>query len=498
MLHVNDLRKSKNAGQFTLGVGREIYGELTVAGAESLLHLYDRQEFETHAGLHQHITGILHDLTKVSLFNCLAPLVPGYGRTADDKYHFADVFPHFVISGDRFLAPDEKAISKLHFVVDDATTLFYDFDAFGILLDSQSFIHQIVAANSKVAGRTIETGPAPQILYFTGKSEIFATDTVIGRVSAAHNPVPMTLGGPDGVCLANRIVLTIEFPAHVVFDQSIRHLATMLRFLETLAGRPQNLTCIKVTVESAHQTPVTLDVYWSMQPKRLPRPGAKGPHPADVLLDPIRRRDEFCRVLAGWLERDDSWRDARSRFSNCLAKEHFYDIDRLIGAANMFDILPPTAVPSDEVVPKELEDAKEASAKAFRKLPRTAERDSVLNALGRVGKATLKHKVRHRADIILKAMGSGFSDLKLVTDEAVNCRNFYVHGGDASFDYNGNFDAVTFFTQTLEFVFAASDLIEAGWDIQAWCKTWSSMSNSFARYKVDYRNELQELKTLLS
>ena len=94
-------------------------------------------------------------------------------------------------------------------------------------------------------------------------------------------------------------------------------------------------------------------------------------------------------------------------------------------------------------------------------------------------------------------MGSGFEDLKLITDEAVNCRNFYVHGSAASFDYNANFDAVTFFAQTLEFVFAASDLIEAGWDIQTWCKTWSSMSNPFARYKVNYRNELEELKTLL-
>jgi hypothetical protein len=494
---VDDLRKSKNAGRFTLAPGTEIYGELTFAGPDTLLHLYDRQEFETQAGPHQYITGVLHDLTKVSLINCLAPLVPGYGRTANEKYHFADVFPHFVVSGDRFLVPGEKAIGKLDFVVDDATTLFYDFDAFGILVDSKSFIDQIAAANSKVAGRTIETGPAPRILYFTGKNEIFAADTRIGKISAAHNPIPVTWGGPDGVGLANRIVLTIEFPAPVAFAESIDHLTTLLRFLETLAGRPQNLVTINLAVQAAQQPPTTLDVYWSMQPKRQPRPGAKRPHPADVLLDPIRNRDEFCRVLAGWLNRDDSWRDARSRFSNCLAKENFYDIDRLIGAANMFDILPPCAVPSNVVVSKELEDARKTSVEAFRKLSPTPERHSVLGALGRVGKANLKHKVRHRADIIRKAIGSGFSDLTLLTDEAVNCRNFYVHGGDASFDYNANFDSVTFFTQTLEFVFAASDLVEAGWDIQAWCKTWSSMSNSFARYKADYRNELQQLKAIL-
>jgi hypothetical protein len=495
---VDDIRKSKNAGQFTLAPGKEIYGELTFAGPETLLYLYDRQEFETHAAPHQYITGVLHDLTKVSLVKCVTTLVPGHGGRPGEEYYFADVFPHFVIYGARFLAPDEKGITKLHFVVDDATTLFYDFDAFGMLLDSKSFIDQIAAANGKVAGRTIETGPAPQILYFTGKNEIFAADTLIGRVSASHNPMPVTWGGPDGVGLKNTIFLTIAFPTPVVFDQSIHHLTTLLRFLETLAGRPQNLVAINLTVESGQQASVTLDVYWSMQPKREPRPGTKGPHPADVLLDPVRERDQFCRVLASWLDRDDSWRDARTRLSNCFAKQNAYDIDRLIGAANMFDILPSSAVPSDVLLSKELEDAKEASRKAFRQLPLTPERDSVLGALGRVGKANLKHKVRHRAEIILKAIGAGFADLTLITDEAVNCRNFYVHGTDASFDYNANFDAVTFFTQTLEFVFAASDLVEAGWDVKAWSKTWTSMSHPFARYRANYRNELEELKILLA
>jgi hypothetical protein len=64
-----------------------------------------------------------------------------------------------------------------------------------------------------------------------------------------------------------------------------------------------------------------------------------------------------------------------------------------------------------------------------------------------------------------------FPEITMVTDEAVNCRNYYVHGGEPRLDYNREFGAVIFFTDTLEFVFAASDLIEAGWDFQAWIKT---------------------------
>jgi len=58
--------------------------------------------------------------------------------------------------------------------------------------------------------------------------------------------------------------------------------------------------------------------------------------------------------------------------------------------------------------------------------------------------------------------------------------------GDASLDYDANFDRVTFFTQTLEFVFAASDLVEAGWDIKAWSTTGTTMFHPFARYRINY------------
>jgi hypothetical protein len=488
----------ESSGRFALAPGEEVYGELTVAGPHSSLYLYDRKEFQTHAAPHQYITGVLNDLTKVSLIRCVAQRVPGYGIRGSEQYHFAKAFPHFVIHGDSYLRPDEKKITKIHFVVDDATTLFYDFDAFGLLLDGKPFIEQITAANAIIASRKIDTGPEPHILYFTGRREIFATDTVLGRVSASHNPIPTSFGGPSGVGLKNTIFLTITFREPVVFDQSIRHMTTVIGFLEILAGRPQNLTAIELATESGQQNPLPLHVYWSMQPTRKRRRGAATPQSFDILLDAIRQRDAFCRVLAGWLERDESWRPARARCSNCLAEENSYNVDRLIRAANMFDILPACAVPSDVPLSKELDKAKEATREVFRALPGSPERDSVLNALGLMGKAKLKYKVRHRADYILKEAGECFPELITVADQAVNCRNFYVHGTTPPFDYNAHFDAVTFFTDTLEFVFAASDLVEAGWDIKAWSNIGTTMSHPFGRYRVNYLLQIQALKALLA
>jgi hypothetical protein len=145
---------------------------------------------------------------------------------------------------------------------------------------------------------------------------------------------------------------------------------------------------------------------------------------------------------------------------------------------------------------EEQKSARDAARKMFRALPPSAERDSVLGELGRMGKSKLKHKIRHRAKALLDKAGQ-FPELVMVCDEAVNCRNFYVHGTEPVFDYEANSAARTFFTETLEFVFAASDLMEAGWNISAWLARGSSMSHEFARYHVNYGLGLQELKVLL-
>jgi len=125
------------------------------------------------------------------------------------------------------------------------------------------------------------------------------------------------------------------------------------------------------------------------------------------------------------------------------------------------------------------------------------ERNSILGALGRIGKASLKHKIRYRSQNILDVIGSKFPEIHTVIDEAVICRNHYVHGSDPSFDYNTNFDSVQFFTDTLEFIFAASDLVEAGWDVAAWCAKPTSMSHPFGRYRATYFESLGQLKKLL-
>lgn len=115
-----------------------------------------------------------------------------------------------------------------------------------------------------------------------------------------------------------------------------------------------------------------------------------------------------------------------------------------------------------------------------------------------MGKASLKHKTRHRAQYVVDAIGERFPDLVLVLDEAVNCRNHYVHGSPTKIDYRQNFNMVSFFTDTLEFVYAASELIEAGWNIRTFIETPTTMSHPFGAFRVNYDRHLQAFRSLLA
>ena len=493
---MDDLEGLKQNGRFRLAAsGKDLHGELTLAGSKSSIYLQDDESFDAFPKPHRCITGVLLDLTRITLVDCITMSGTGSGNRGAEQYHFASLFPHFVLYGDRHIDPQEAVITAIDFVIDDATTLFYDFDAFGSVIDARPYIDQIAHANR--LNRNIPIGPDPQIVYFTGKREIFSANTVLGQITASHNPIH-NIGGPNGVRLQNTISVSAEFREPVVFDEAMTRTATLTNYLGMLAGRPQNILNLSVRLAPEEESAGFLHVYWCMPPRRDAADEGKKPHPADVLIDAVKEPGAFGCVLANWLQVHAERHEARGRFFGCFAHQHYYSIDRLVAAANMFDILPTSAVPADVTLSPEQIRARDEARTLFRSLPQSAERDSVLGALGRMGKSSLKHKIRHRAKYVLEKAGKRFPELEMVCDEAVNCRNFYVHGTDPVFDYEAHSNARTFFTESLEWVFAASELIEAGWNIGPWLERGSSMSSEFARYYINYGLALQELKKLLA
>jgi hypothetical protein len=73
-----------------------------------------------------------------------------------------------------------------------------------------------------------------------------------------------------------------------------------------------------------------------------------------------------------------------------------------------------------------------------------------------------------------------------------------VHGGSEDFNFSAVEPFMSFLTDSLEFVFAASDLIEAGWDVTHWNSEPHGDGHTFARFRNSYDIGLAELKRAIA
>jgi len=159
------------------------------------------------------IWGTLNDrLTKVTLIDCITASTGSFSGT--ERYFEGELFPSFYSLWWSPYKNDERTILEIGFVIDDASILFYDFDAFGSLIGCYPFIEQIVRAQADRAKREIPVGLIPDYLLYGQAGDILSGHN-IGRVSATHNPVP-SFGGPDGAFIRNTIFTESDLgkPAH--------------------------------------------------------------------------------------------------------------------------------------------------------------------------------------------------------------------------------------------------------------------------------------------
>lgn len=477
-------------GTFSLSDGQTAVGELVLAGTKSNLRLHS-DEFLQPVEDGSCLTGTTYEHDCVTLIDCRSP-GSGHSSRMDGpiRYH-ADVFPHYVAVGDRHFSPTVNCITGIHFSTTDLKTLFYDFDAFSHVIDSRPIIDAVLAERRR--DRTVEAGEWPHVYYFTGKDRIVEVNTAIGKISVNHRP-RFSMGGPSGFYMKNRIAVSIEPDSPIAFDTAVERMYEMCCFLSVAAGRAQGIERIDIsTVELINGIPQMMQIHPSYQWKTKDVEHHR-PHPGDVPLNPIDHRAEFDTVLADWLRRHSGWRAARGQYLGCLRKGNKYGVDRLVAAANMFDILPADAFPPSSPLDASLALTRDACAQLLRKHPQGPDRDSALSALGRLGQPSLPKKVAHRASIVDSRIGSRFPDLQFVANTAVKCRNYYVHGSSGDLDFDRIRPLAHFLTDALEFVFAASDLIEAGWNSSRWISESGGWGHSFARFKANYDMGLMELR----
>jgi len=497
---------TKYFGKFNLSNERWVTGELVLNGRESKVNLYDDEFIFLDTSHEEVLYGELFDLTKVTLINNITP-GPGRISSLGKTRYTSSAFPHYVVTGLHHFDPSLKTIESVHFALDDFNKIFYDNLAFGKVLSAEKYIDKVIEWSKldkewledkfkldKSDHELIVSGEYPEIVYFTGVRTIFKVETEIGVISAT-NSVVVNSNDSNGYNLDNNIYITIEFNESISFENSLDKIIIITKFFEIIAGRPQNIR--NLTIQSRYKQSVDLlNVYWSHVGKRDDSENQMQPHPADILIQAVTSRKEFEKVFSAWINMNDNRHTARLRFSENFSFQYDFNHARIIGAANMFDILPSEVFSSSEQLPDNLLEAKKEARKIFKVLPESLERDSVLGELGRLGKKKLKHKIRDRVNLILENVDHNFDDLMNVTDEAVDCRNFYVHGSlkKNKPDYGNHPDLISFFTMTLEFVFALSDLIDAGWDANSWINKQGYISHPFSHYCSQYDVNIKMFK----
>lgn len=455
-------------GFFNLS-GQRIFGSLKMDDDRTLLTLRSDSNIPVINEV-DFIWGTGFDHKTISCLQCV-------GSGTEENYSHggieftSSVFPHYVCVGDAGVDTSEASITEIFFTTSDLAALFNDSRAFGHLFSDKETLTDLLTQHHARLIKDNSLGfplnipkisDRPHIFYFTGNMNIFESATQLGVLSVGHRP-NISIDGKSGISFENNIEASLKFSGSVNFDTAIDRMLTFSRFISTAAGRTQQISNIRI---SKHGLPEHsfLDVYCSFSHSVS---GSALQRPNDAPIDPIYRPKEFSEVLVNWINREDEWSFGRIQYLNGLAKSRSYDSDRLVAAANAFDILPSSATVADSAISDEYNFARRKCLDILETLPVTDDRASAIGVLKRWGRANLRSKVLHRAGIVKKHIPQITDEIDEILVMAIKTRNYFVHGtGD--FDYPRYESFLSTFTDALEFVFSASDFIECGWEPKTW------------------------------
>ena len=375
---------------------------------------------------------------------------------------------------------------QIHVNLDQSVEIFDDPDAYGTVFNESKIIEKIV--RTQKPDRPIAVDDWNWVAYYTGKTSVFSSDTAIARISADHRP-SFTMGDPANFGLIKKTDLSLKFESPLTVTESLHRVDRTLQFFDLVVGRSLMVSEIRITTEM-NDTADPAHVYATayVDDNRSPEGRKLGVN--TILINPVQEAREFSKVLEDWVAKDHSWGTARSRLRR-MWPGRSYGVDRLVAAANVFDLLPSDTYGSKPPLPEDLDKAKQQARELFRVLPKSQERNYILGCLGRIGDWTLKKKIRHRARSLVNTIGALIPGIDDVIREAVALRNDYVHG--PSRGYKQRSKQLIFFTNSLEFIFLASDLVDAGWNIEKWCKTPKSVGHPFGDYLASYRANVMML-----
>lgn len=257
-------------------------------------------------------------------------------------------------------------------------------------------------------------------------------------------------------------------------------------FCEILSQTKHCIKNIIIRHKNAKEREAPIQLYSSHQETE---PGADTDF-RDHLVSGGLHRNEFKTVLSRWMQRQEAHSSARLRIVQGVREGNSYTIDRLVGAANEFDLLPDSTFRKRKL-PAGLLKTSGTLAVDAKKLEQPY-RDQVLNNLGRVKGLSLRQKIEGRFRSLPLSLRKHFSEMEFLIDHCVRSRNYFVHGSKPKLSVAATHDLLFLFTDTLEFIFVTAELVECGWKFQRWLK--EANRGRLRDYVRSYELALKEVK----
>ena len=459
--------------------GRQIAGQLKlkrgVLFGSNVISITDDVAFKFAHGASLH--GV-SEHGKVSLLDA----VPG-GRSSitywdDFAIHHGDVSFRYALFGKQHVSIDKKCIRGIEFTLEGAESSVFvhdKYERFGHLHKPDEEILDVIERKRPeyLKGNFVK-GKA-MVSYFTGDWDFLPRfNTVLGTVHVGRS-MQVDLFGQT---MEDTPRITVDFDnAPTTLKGAWAKMREIRQFFAWMMGYAPGWKDVLVYTSRLDEGGFRADadgdieVFGPSEWTEVPEVARQ----CGTLIDASQCPGHFMEVMTNWLERNSNARrkGANERFFGSMQGTSDRVIeDGIVSAANTFDLLPNEDKPEAQQLPEDvwqvLEDAKNKIGKL---LGAGTLREYVLNALGRMrANRRLRDIVEHRADLVLAHYGAdNLQELKDVVRLAVMCRHYYTHGpgdkdaGDVNF---ADFDVVIFLTETLEFIYCASELLLCGWDSQ--------------------------------
>jgi hypothetical protein len=458
-------------GQFVFGKRRPP-GRLVLNGPETSLEIY------APVGLDQSRTvrGVAQSGQRITL--CAVAESGGEsGPTADGKrYQINRYFPHYVAIGKRFINPHLKDIRAISFTTDRIGSIFADDEAFGFAEIKD--INSVLPERAKKPNRPIKLS---KLFYFTDRGPLVSVQTETTKFEA-WNTVSYKWPSVVGIHLDNVIRLRLEFRKPVKLEDAISAGFDFRSFCELLTVGPHCLSDIKIEHKAAKENEDPISLVMSYGDKPTANVTDLRRH---SLIAAGSNPNEFERVLTNWISSQSERRIARLRLIQGLREERTFSIDRLVAAANAFDLLPFESKPLPAQVQSNVDDLK----KSVRTSLLSPYRESILDALGRLKGSNLRSKILARFEILPESLRSKLAEMETIIGYCVQARHYFVHGTrPTKLSPKVIEEYLVFFTQTLEFIFIVAELSECGWTSKSADSQW------FWTYLENYSYSSKQLK----